>query len=361
MIERRKTRQVKVGNIFIGGGAPISVQSMTKTPTHDIEATITQIHALQQAGCEIVRVAVPDERAARALGEIRRNIQIPLVADIHFNAHLAMIALEQGVDKLRLNPGNIREKRKVADIVAAAKERRVPIRIGVNAGSLDREIRQQFGGVCAEALVASAAQEVRLFEELDFYDIVISLKASEVLLCVKAYELAAERFEYPLHIGITEAGLPPAGTVKSCIGLGYLLLKGIGDTIRVSLTTDPVEEVRVAYEMLAALNIRRRGISIISCPSCGRCDIDVVPLAEKVQALLADRTTPMTIAVMGCEVNGPGEARSADVGLAGGAGVGLIFARGKIVKKVKAEEMLEALIEVVNAEEAKRRQNPGGE
>ncbi|NCO36589.1 MAG: 4-hydroxy-3-methylbut-2-en-1-yl diphosphate synthase [Armatimonadetes bacterium CG2_30_59_28] len=355
MIARRKTHKVKVGNMHIGGGAPISVQSMTKTPTHDVDATLSQIHALQQAGCEIIRVAVPDDRAAESLGDIRHNIQIPLVADIHFNAKYAMMALQQGVDKLRLNPGNIRDKMKIANIVAAAKERSVPIRIGVNAGSLDRGIRDRFGGVCPEAIVASAEEEVRFFEELDFHDVVISLKASDVLMCVKSYELAAEKFEYPLHIGITEAGLPLSGTVKSSIGLGHLLMQGIGDTMRVSLTTDPVEEVKVGYEILSALDIRKRGVSIIACPSCGRCDIDVMPLAAKVQEILADRETPMTVAVMGCEVNGPGEARAADVGLAGGAGVGLIFAKGEIVKKVKVEDMLDAFIEVVDAEDARRK------
>ncbi len=357
MITRRKTHKVKVGNLFIGGDAPITVQSMTKTPTHDIDATLQQIYALQQAGCDIVRVAVPDDRAADALEEIRINIQIPLVADIHFNAKYAMRALEQGVDKLRLNPGNIKDEKKIADIVAAAKERKVPIRIGVNAGSLDSKIRDKFGGVCPEAMVASAEEEVQLLERLDFHDIVISLKASDVLMCVKAYELAAQKFQYPLHIGVTEAGLARAGTVKSSIGLGHLLLQGIGDTLRVSLTTDPIEEIKVGYELLSALDIRKRGMSIISCPSCGRCDIDVVPLAGKVQELLAGRDTPMTVAVMGCEVNGPGEARAADVGLAGGAGVGLIFAQGKIVKKVSTEEMLDAFMEVLDEEENKKKES----
>ncbi|MBI3921920.1 MAG: flavodoxin-dependent (E)-4-hydroxy-3-methylbut-2-enyl-diphosphate synthase [Armatimonadetes bacterium] len=355
MTTRRKTHSVKVGSLFIGGEAPITVQSMTKTPTHDIDATLLQIYDLQQAGCDIVRCAVPDDRAAEALGEIRINIQIPLVADIHFNAKYAMMALEQGVDKLRLNPGNLKDERKIADIVAAAKERSVPIRIGVNAGSLDSRIRERFGGVCPEAMVASAQEEVELLERLDFHDIVISLKASDVLMCVKAYELAAAKFEYPLHIGITEAGLTMPGTVKSSIGLGHLLMQGIGDTMRVSLTTDPVEEIKVGYEILSALDIRKRGMAIISCPSCGRCDIDVVPLASLIQERLAGRETPMTVAVMGCEVNGPGEARAADVGLAGGAGVGLIFSQGKIVRKVKTEEMLDAFMEVLDEEEAKKK------
>jgi (E)-4-hydroxy-3-methylbut-2-enyl-diphosphate synthase len=347
-IKRRQTRKVKVGNIFIGGDAPIAVQTMAKTKTDDVKATIEQIHQVQQAGADLVRVAVPDEAAARSLEWIRLNIQIPLVADIHFNAKFAMIALEQGVDKLRLNPGNIRNETKIRDIVKAAKERGVPIRIGVNAGSLDPDIKQKYG-MTPRALVESAKRELSYFDKEDFQDVIISIKASDVRMCVAAYRLAAEELgDYPLHLGVTEAGLTRIGTVKSSIGMGILLSEGIGDTLRVSLTGDPVEEVKVGWDMLQGLELRRRGVNVISCPSCGRCDIDVVPLAGRVAEAVGKISQPISVAVMGCEVNGPGEAKSADYGIAGGNGISLIFAKGEIVARAKPEEQLEVLMDVIN-------------
>jgi (E)-4-hydroxy-3-methylbut-2-enyl-diphosphate synthase len=352
-IPRRPTRKVKVGNIFMGGDAPIAVQTMAKTKTDDVKATIEQIHQIQQAGADLVRVAVPDESAARSLGEIRLNIQIPLVADIHFNAKYAMIALEQGVDKLRLNPGNIRNEAKIRDIVRAAKERSVPIRIGVNAGSLDPDIKEKFGNT-PQALIESAKRELSYFEKEDFQDVIISLKASDVRMTVAAYKLAAQELaDYPLHLGVTEAGITRIGTVKSAMGIGALLMEGIGDTLRVSLTGDPVDEVKIGWDMLQGLELRRRGPNVISCPSCGRCDIDVVPLAIKVNEAVANITAPVSIAVMGCEVNGPGEAKSADYGIAGGDGFSLIFKKGEKVARVTPDQQMEALMEVINSDLAK--------
>ena len=352
-IIRRKTRQVKVGNIFIGGDAPIAVQTMAKTKTDDVDATIAQIHAIQQAGADLVRVAVPDEKAARALGWIRLNIQIPLVADIHFNAKFAMIALEQGVDKLRLNPGNIRNEMKIRDIVRAAKERSVPIRIGVNAGSLDPDIRERYG-LTPRALIESAKRELSYFDKEDFGDVVISLKASDVKMCVAAYRLAAEELgDYPLHLGVTEAGITRIGTVKSAMGLGMILSEGIGDTLRVSLTGDPIDEVKVGWDVLAGLELRRRGPNVVSCPSCGRCDIDVVPLAEQVNEAIANISAPISIAVMGCEVNGPGEAKAADYGVAGGNGISLIFKKGEVVARATTDKQLETLMNVIHEDLAK--------
>src|SRR4028118_1079082 len=347
-IERRPTRKVKVGQIFIGGDAPIAVQTMTKTKTDNVKATIEQIHAVQQAGADIVRVAVPDEAAARSLREIRLNIQIPLVADIHFNAKFAMIALEQGVDKLRLNPGNIRNENKIRDIVKAAKERSVPIRIGVNAGSLDPDIKEKWG-LTPRALVESAKRELSYFDKEDFREVIISLKASDVKMCVAAYRLAAEELgDYPLHLGVTEAGITRIGTVKSAMGLGMILSEGIGDTLRVSLTGDPIDEVKVGWDVLAGLELRRRGPNVVSCPSCGRCDIDVVPLAEQVNEAISNISAPVSIAVMGCEVNGPGEAKSADYGIAGGDGFSLIFKKGEKVARVSPDVQLQALMDVIN-------------
>ena len=352
-IIRRPTRKVKVGNIFIGGDAPIAVQTMTKTKTDNVKATIEQIHAVQQAGADLVRLAVPDEAAARSLGEIRLNIQIPMVADIHFNAKFAMIALEQGVDKLRLNPGNIRNEAKIRDIVKAAKERGVPIRIGVNAGSLDPDIKEKYG-LTPRALIESAKRELSYFDKEDFQDVIISLKASDVKMTVAAYRLAAEELgDYPLHLGVTEAGLTRIGTVKSSIGMGMLLAEGIGDTLRVSLTGDPVEEIKVGWDILQGLELRRRGVNVISCPSCGRCDIDVVPLAGRVADAVGKIRIPISVAVMGCEVNGPGEAKSADYGIAGGNGVSLIFKKGEIVARAKPEEQLEILMGVINEDLAR--------
>ncbi|MBV9867328.1 MAG: flavodoxin-dependent (E)-4-hydroxy-3-methylbut-2-enyl-diphosphate synthase [Abitibacteriaceae bacterium] len=352
-IVRRPTRKVKVGNIFIGGDAPIAVQTMTKTKTDDTKATIEQIHLVQQAGADLVRVAVPDEAAAKSLGWIRLNIQIPLVADIHFNAKFAMIALEQGVDKLRLNPGNIRNEAKIRDIVKAAKERSVPIRIGVNAGSLDPDIKEKYG-LTPRALIESAKRELSYFDKEDFGDVIISLKASDVRMTIAAYRLAAEELgDYPLHLGVTEAGLTRVGTVKSAMGMGTILSEGIGDTLRVSLTGDPVEEVKVGWDILQGLELRRRGVNVISCPSCGRCDIDVVPLAGQVADAVGKITIPISVAVMGCEVNGPGEAKSADYGIAGGNGISLIFKKGEIVARAKPHEQLDTLMNVINEDLAK--------
>ena len=347
-ITRRPTRKVKVGNIYIGGDAPIAVQTMTKTKTSDAAATIEQIHQVQQAGADLVRVAVPDEASAKSLGWIRLNIQIPLVADIHFNAKYAMIALEQGVDKLRLNPGNIRNEGKIRDIVRCARERSVPIRIGVNAGSLDPDIKAQYG-MTPRALIESAKRELSFFDKESFHDVIISLKASDVRMTVAAYRLAAQELgDYPLHLGVTEAGLTRIGTVKSAIGLGILLAEGVGDTLRVSLTGEPVEEVKVGWDLLQGLELRRRGVNVISCPSCGRCDINVVPLAEQVAHAVSGIRQPVSVAVMGCEVNGPGEAKSADYGIAGGNGISLIFKKGEIVARAKPADQLEALMNVIH-------------
>lgn len=360
-IVRRKTRQVKVGNILMGGDAPIAIQTMAKTKTDDTKATIEQILAIQQAGADLVRVAVPDEAAAKALKWIRLNIQIPLVADIHFNAKFAMIALEGGVDKLRLNPGNIRSEAKIRDIVRAAKERSVPIRIGVNAGSLDPDIKQQYG-MSPRAIVESAKRELSYFDKEDFGDVIISLKASDVRTTVAAYRLAAEELgDYPLHLGVTEAGITRIGTVKSAMGIGSLLMDGIGDTLRVSLTGDPIDEVKIGWDMLQGLELRRRGPNVISCPSCGRCDIDVVPLAIKVNEAIGSITAPVSIAVMGCEVNGPGEAKAADYGIAGGDGFSLIFKKGEKVARVTPEVQLQALMDVINEDLAKQKVAAGEE
>jgi (E)-4-hydroxy-3-methylbut-2-enyl-diphosphate synthase len=337
----------------VGGGSPISVQSMTKTDTRDVNATANQILSLEAAGCEIIRLAVPDMEAAQALGKIKSQIsnlksQIPMIADIHFDWRLALEAIKQGVDGLRLNPGNIGAKWKVKEVVAAAKEKNIPIRIGVNAGSLEKELLQKYGHPTPEALVESAEGHIKILEELDFHDIKVSLKASNVMKTVDAYRLFSENYDYPLHIGISEAGPPFTGIIKSAVGLGMLLSEGIGDTMRVSLTAEPEEEIRVAYEILKSLGIRRRGPELISCPTCGRCQVDLRPLAQKVEDILKNVSKPISVAVMGCVVNGPGEAREADFGIAGGKGMGLVFKKGEVVKKVKEEELLDALIELIN-------------
>ncbi len=353
MIERKQTRQIHVGNVAVGGGSPISVQSMTKTDTRDVNATANQILSLEAAGCEIIRLAVPDMEAALALGKIKSQIsnlksQIPMIADIHFDWRLALEAIKQGVDGLRLNPGNIGAKWKVKEVVAAAKEKNIPIRIGVNAGSLEKELLQKYGHPTPEALVESAEGHIKILEELDFHDIKVSLKASNVMKTVDAYRLFSENYDYPLHIGISEAGPPFTGIIKSAVGLGMLLSEGIGATMRVSLTAEPEEEIRVAYEILKSLGIRRRGPELISCPTCGRCQVDLRPLAQKVEDILKNVSKPISVAVMGCVVNGPGEAREADFGIAGGKGMGLVFKKGEVVKKVKEEELLDALIELIN-------------
>ncbi|MDI6784680.1 MAG: flavodoxin-dependent (E)-4-hydroxy-3-methylbut-2-enyl-diphosphate synthase, partial [bacterium] len=335
---RRKTKKIKVGSLYIGGDAPISVQSMTNSDTRDINATVNQIQRLTDAGCELVRVAVPDMQSAENLREIKNQIAIPLVADIHFDYRLALKAIEQGVDKLRLNPGNIRDKKHIASIVSAAKENQVPIRIGVNGGSLPQELIVQYHGVTAEAMVESALWELDQFEKLGFTDIIISLKTSDVPTTIASYQLMAEKVEYPFHLGITEAGPAWRGTVKSAVGLGILLAQGIGDTIRVSLTADSVEEVKVGWEILKALELRKRGVNFISCPTCGRCEVDLPQIIAQLEPELEKIKEPITIAVMGCVVNGPGEARLADIGIAAGKGTGVLFRNREIVKKIAESE-----------------------
>lgn len=348
MIQRRRTRQIQLGKVKIGGTAPVSVQSMTKTDTRDVRATVQQIWDLEAAGCEIVRCAVPVREAAEQLGAIKKKIRIPLVADIHFNYKLALIALEQGIDGLRLNPGNIGGRKYVEEVVKAASERKIPIRIGVNAGSLEKDLLQKYGGPSAAGMVESGLRHVRILEDLDYREIKISLKASDPLMMIEAYRMLAEKVEYAFHLGVTEAGTPGIGTIKSAVGLGTLLAEGIGDTIRVSLAADPVEEVRVGIEILKALKLRQEGLTFVACPSCGRADVDLVGLAKSVEERMAPyRDLNIHVAVMGCEVNGPGEARAADLGVAGGKGIGLIFKRGEVIRKVPEAEIVTALMEEV--------------
>lgn len=346
-INKRKTKKVRCGDIYIGGDSPVSIQSMTNTDTRDINSTILQIKSLEEVGCEIVRIAIPDMEAAMAVSEIKKNISIPLVADIHFDYRLALKCMENGIDKLRINPGNIGDIERVKKIVWEAKDREIPIRIGVNAGSLEKSIIQKYG-VTPEALVESAMEHVKILEALDFDKTIISLKASDVKLTLDAYKLLAEKVNYPLHIGITEAGTVWRGTIKSAIGIGALLLNGIGDTLRVSLTGDPVEEVRVGKEILQSLNIRNFGINFISCPTCGRTQIDLVQLTKEIEKNLNHVKLPITVAVMGCAVNGPGEAREADLGIAGGKGSALLFKKGKIIRKVPEGEIIDAILEEVD-------------
>ncbi|TLM66139.1 MAG: flavodoxin-dependent (E)-4-hydroxy-3-methylbut-2-enyl-diphosphate synthase [Deltaproteobacteria bacterium] len=341
----RITRQLHVGSVAIGGGAPVSVQSMTNTDTRDVTATLAQIRALSDAGCEIVRCAVPDREAAVALGAIRRDSPVPLIADIHFDYQLALAVLDGGIDGLRLNPGNIGARWKVEEVVRACRDRQVPIRIGVNAGSLEKELLEKYGHPTAAAMAESALGHIRILEELNYREIKVSLKASDVRRTVGAYRLLAAQVDYPLHIGITEAGTTWAGTVKSAVGLGALLIDGLGDTLRVSLTGDPVEEVRVGWEILKSLDLRERGPVFVSCPTCGRCQIDLIPVAEEVERRLHDLPKKLTVAVMGCAVNGPGEAREADIGIAGGKGEGLLFRKGEIVRKVPADRLADVLVE----------------
>jgi len=336
-----------VGNVAVGGGAPISIQSMTNTSTSDIEATVAQIRALEDAGCDIVRVAVPDMESAAAVKIIKDRIGIPLVADIHFDHRLALKAIENGADKIRINPGNIGSREKVRDVVKAASERGIPIRIGVNSGSLEKTLLEKYGMVCAEALAESALNNAALLEDLGFSDIVISIKSSDVVISFDAYRLVAQKTDYPLHIGITEAGTPYRGTVKSAVGIGALLLCGIGDTLRVSLTGDPTEEIRAAREILRACGLYSKGIQFISCPTCGRTKIDLVRIANEVEKALEGFDKPIKVAIMGCEVNGPGEAREADVGIAGGNGYAVLFKKGKVIKRVEEDKIVEALIQAV--------------
>lgn len=343
MIQRKKTRQIAIGNVKIGGGAPISVQSMTNTKTTDTKATVAQIKALEAAGCDIVRLAVPDMAAAENIANIKKHVDVPLVADIHFDYRLALKAIEQGIDALRINPGNIGDEARVKAVVEAAKMKRIPIRIGVNAGSLDKKLLVKYGKVTAEALVESAMEHVHILEKLDFHDIKISLKAHDVPLTLDAYRLMSETVDYPLHLGITEAGTVNTGIIKSAVGIGALLAEGIGDTFRISLTGDPVNEVKVANEILKALGLKEYGPTLISCPTCGRCNIDLPSIAAQVEKRLENVKKPVKVAVMGCVVNGPGEARDADIGIAGGKGEGLVFRKGEIIGKVPEDELIDAL------------------
>ncbi len=348
MIARRKTRKIQVGNLAVGGDAPISVQSMTNTDTRDVDLTLAQIGRLANAGCDIVRVAVLDNEAALAIRRIRDKISIPLIADIHFDYRLAICAMENGADGIRINPGNLGGKEKVARVTAAAKLHKVPIRVGVNSGSIEKDLLQVYGHPSpenTEALIESALRNVNLLELHGFHDIKISIKSSDVLTTIRGYQRLAERTDYPLHLGVTEAGGLIAGTVKSSVALGILLSQGIGDTLRISLTRDPVEEVRVGFELLRSLKIRERGPELISCPTCGRTRINLFALAEEVERFIQTMETPLKVAVMGCVVNGPGEAKQADIGVAGGNGVGIIFKKGEIWKKVGEEQLLEVFMD----------------
>jgi len=348
MVVRKKTREIWIGPIKIGGDAPISVQSMTKTDTRDIQKTVLQIRRLEEVGCEIVRAAVVDEEAARAIAEIKKRIKIPLIADIHFHYRLALEAMKSGADGLRINPGNIGGRDRLKMIVVNAKDRSIPIRIGVNAGSLEKDLLKRFGGATAEAMVLSALRTIEWMENLGFQQIKVSLKASDVLRTVEAYRLFSKTTDYPLHLGITEAGRGSDAIVKSSLGIGILLSEGVGDTLRVSLTGDPVQEVRVGYDILRSLKIRERGVEIISCPTCGRCEINLTPLVEKVEKATQRIDTPLTIAIMGCVVNGPGEAKETDVGIAGGKGMGLLFRKGRVVKKVREKDFARVLLKEVD-------------
>ena len=338
--KRKKTCQIHVGPVCIGGTAPVSVQSMTKTDTRDARATLAQIHRLEKAGCEIIRVAVPDEAAAASLPAIVKNSRIPVIADIHFHYRLALKAIAAGVAGLRLNPGNIGSRQKIAAVLEQARDRGISIRIGVNSGSLEKDLRKQYGGPTPEALVESALRSIELFEHLDFTSIKVSIKSPDVVTTVDAYRLLSRKTRYPLHIGITEAGTLFSGTIKSAVGLGILLSEGIGDTLRVSLSADPVEEVRAGFAILKALGLREHGPEIISCPTCGRCQIDVVSLAREIETKLSSQRRPLKIAVMGCEVNGPGEAREADIGIAGSRSKGVLFKHGAIIRRCDKSDLL---------------------
>lgn len=342
-MKREETKKIQIGNVLIGGGSPVAIQSMTNTRTEDVRATVEQILQLESAGCEIVRCAVPTMEAACALGDIKRHIHIPLVADIHFDYRLAIGAIENGADKIRINPGNIGGQDRVRAVTDKAKEYHVPIRVGVNSGSLEKQLLDKYGGVTAEGLVESAMDKVHMIERMGYDDIVVSIKSSDVMMCVKAHELIAEQCPYPLHVGITESGTLLSGNIKSSVGLGIILNQGIGDTIRVSLTGSPIEEIKSARLILKTLGLRKGGIEVVSCPTCGRTKIDLIGLANKVEHMVADIPLDIKVAVMGCVVNGPGEAREADIGIAGGIGEGLLIKKGEVVRKVKEEKLLETL------------------
>lgn len=340
---REHTKTIKIGNQVIGGGHPVLIQSMTNTKTEDVAATVAQILTLEKAGCQIIRCAVPTMEAARAQGEIKKQIHIPLVADIHFDYKLAIAAMENGADKIRINPGNIGSRERIQAVVDVAKERQIPIRVGVNSGSLEKELVEKYHGVTAEGLVESALDKVKIIEDMGYDQLVISIKSSDVLMCAKAHELIAQKTDYPLHVGITEAGTLFSGNIKSAVGLGIILYQGIGDTIRVSLTGDPSEEVKSAKRILKTLGLRNGGIEVVSCPTCGRTQIDLIGLANKVEDMVQDIPLDIKVAVMGCVVNGPGEAKEADIGIAGGKGVGLLIKKGEIIKKVPEDQLLETL------------------
>ena len=340
---REQTKEINIGGVMIGGRNPVAIQSMTNTKTEDVGATVAQILKLEAAGCEIIRCAVPTMEAAEALKEIKKQIHIPLVADIHFDYRLAIAAIENGADKIRINPGNIGSEDRVKAVVDKAKEYNIPIRVGVNSGSLEKPLLEKYGGVTAEGIVESALDKVHMIEKMGYDNLVVSIKSSDVLMCVKAHELIAKECPYPLHVGIAESGTVYSGNVKSSVGLGIILYEGIGNTIRVSLTGDPVEEIRTAKLILKTLGLRKGGIEVVSCPTCGRTKIDLIGLANQVEKMVADIPLDIKVAVMGCVVNGPGEAKEADIGIAGGIGEGLLIKKGEIIKKVKEEELLEAL------------------
>lgn len=342
---REDTKVIQIGTVKIGGGNPVAIQSMTNTKTEDVEATVQQILALEVAGCQVIRCAVPTMEAAEAIREIKKRIHIPLVADIHFDYRLAIAAIENGADKIRINPGNIGDRSRVQAVVDKAKEYNIPIRVGVNSGSLEKPLLEKYGGVTAEGIVESAMDKVRLIEEMGYDNLVVSIKSSDVLMCVKAHELIAKQCPYPLHVGITESGTVLSGNIKSSVGLGIILYQGIGDTIRVSLTGDPLEEIKSAKLILKTLGLRKGGIEVVSCPTCGRTKIDLIGLANQVENMVADIPLDIKVAVMGCVVNGPGEAKEADIGIAGGIGEGLLIKKGEIIKKVKEEQLLSVLRE----------------
>ena len=345
----RISRQIAIGKVKVGGGAPITVQSMTKTDTRDIPATVAEIKRLEAAGCDIVRLAVPDMEAAKSLGEIKKQVNIPIVSDIHFDYRLALEAIRQGVDGMRINPGNIGSKARIKAVVDAVKERRIPIRIGVNSGSLEKDILRKHGSPTAEALAESAFRHVEILEDLDFRDIKISVKSTDVMKMIRAYRIIAERTDYPLHLGVTEAGTIKMGTIKSSVGIGTLLAEGIGDTIRVSLTGDPVEEIYVGIDILRSLGLRKNGIELISCPGCGRLEIDLMKLVKDVEDRISEieLPRPIKVAILGCVVNGPGEASEADIGIAGGRGKGMLYKDGKLIKSFKEEELVDQLVEEI--------------
>lgn len=340
---RQKTREVRIGNVVIGGEHPVVIQSMTNTKTEDVKRTVEQISRLEAAGCEIVRCTVPTSEAAGALREIKKQIHIPLVADIHFDYRMAIEAIENGADKIRINPGNIGSTERLKAVVEKAKEYEVPIRVGVNSGSLEKHLLEKYGGVTAEGIVESALDKVRMIEDMDYDNLVVSIKSSDVMMCVQAHERIAKKCPYPLHVGITEAGTVYSGNIKSSVGLGIILYEGIGNTIRVSLTGDPVEEIRSAKLILKTLGLRKGGVEVVSCPTCGRTQIDLIGLANQVEVMVQEFPLDIKVAVMGCVVNGPGEAREADIGIAGGKGEGLLIKKGEIIKKVKEEDLLETL------------------